>query len=166
MIINYIKVEFSAILVCVGLSALQAQEVIPVTGGDAVNKIGSISYTLGQIFYPTLTGTNGSLVEGVQQPYEISIITGLEEAKGIELSIWAYPNPVTNYLKLRIDELEITNLYYRLYDTQGKLLQSKRLTENETIISVINLSPAIYFMKIIKKDKEIKTFKIIKNNRP
>ena len=57
---------------------LHAQETVPATGGDATRAGGSSSYTLGQVVYTTNTGTNGSVAQGVQQPYEISISVGIE----------------------------------------------------------------------------------------
>ena len=69
-----------------GLTSLQAQEAIPATGGEASGSGGSASYTVGQVVYTTNVGTNGnSVAEGVQQPYEISVVTGIPEAKDISL---------------------------------------------------------------------------------
>jgi hypothetical protein len=34
--------------------------------------------------------------------YEISVVTGIDEAKGINLSVTAYPNPTTDYLTLEV----------------------------------------------------------------
>src|SRR6056297_4018314 len=98
------------------LSTVSAQESVNATGGNALGSGGSASYSVGQVAYQTHTGTNGSVSEGVQQPFEISVVTGIEEAKGINLSVSAYPNPTTDYLTLRIDELEISNLSFQLYD--------------------------------------------------
>jgi hypothetical protein len=145
------------------LGVLQAQEVIPASGGEAAGNGGSVSYSVGQIAYQTHYGTSGSVSEGVQQPYEISVVTGIEEAKGINLTVSAYPNPTTDYLTLRIDEFEISNLSYQLYDMSGRLLQNERITGNQTIIVMSNLVPAIYFVKVVQRNKEVKTFKIIKN---
>lgn len=158
------KLKLSAVLLLgLGLTGLQAQERISATGGNASGGGGSASYSIGQLAYQTHTGTNGSVEEGVQQPYEISVVTGLEEAKGINLSVSAYPNPTTDYLTLSIVEFEISNLSYQLYDMNGKLLQSKKITGNQTSIAMGNLVPANYFVKVIQSNKEVKTFKIIKN---
>ncbi|MGD0341661.1 MAG: hypothetical protein ABSA76_08155, partial [Bacteroidales bacterium] len=63
--------------------AIHAQSTITTSGGNASGSGGSASYTIGQVVYSTITGTNGSSAQGVQQPYEISIITGIAEAKDI-----------------------------------------------------------------------------------
>ncbi|MDD4673844.1 MAG: T9SS type A sorting domain-containing protein [Bacteroidales bacterium] len=139
-----------------------AQESINATGGNASGSGGSASYSVGQMVYTTNTGTNGSVAQGVQQPFEISAVTGIEEAKSIQLSVSAYPNPATYYLTLEVRDFRLSNLTYQLYDMQGKLLQSERITGNQTSIVMSNLVPAIYFVKVIEGNKEIKTFKIIK----
>ncbi len=50
-----------------------------------------------------------------------------------------------------------------LYDINGKLLESKKIETNETTFSLENFVPSTYFLKIIQNNKEIKTFKIVKN---
>lgn len=155
------------------LSTVSAQESLNATGGDASGSGGSASYSVGQMLYTTNTGTNGSVAQGVQQPYEISVVTGLEDAKGINLSVTAYPNPTTDYLQLKVESEKLKDLSYQLYDMNGKLLQNEKITDNQTSIVMSNLVPATYFVKvyavgkndrngIIQDNKEIKTFKIIK----
>ena len=153
----------TVLLLGLGLTGVQAQTSVNATGGDASGSGGSASYSVGQVVYTTHTGTSGSVAEGVQQPYEISVVTGLEEAQSINLSVTAYPNPTTDYLTLRIDEFEISNLSFQLYDMNGKLLQNEKITGNQTSIVMSNLLPATYFVKVIRGNKEVKTFKIIKN---
>lgn len=161
------KLKLSVILLLgLGLTGLQAQESINATCGNASGSGGSVSYSVGQIVYTTNTGTNGSVANGVQQPFEISIVTGLEEAKGILLFFTAFPNPTTDYLTLSIDastSFSIQSISYQLYDIQGKLLQSEKIAGKQTSIVMSNLLPATYFVKVIQKNKELKTFKIIKS---
>ena len=158
------RLKLSALLLLgLGLTGLQAQTSVNATGGNASGGGGSASYSVGQVVYTTNTGTNGSVAQGVQQPYEISVVTGIEEAQGINLLVSAYPNPTADYLTLSIDEFDISNLSYQLYDMNGKLLQNEKITGNQTSIVMSNLLPATYFVKVIQGNKEVKTFKIIKN---
>jgi hypothetical protein len=154
---------FALLLLGLGLSGLQAQESLSPTGNDATGSGGSVSYTVGQLVYKTHTGANGSVAEGVQQAYEISVPTAIEESQGINLSVSAYPNPINDYLTLSIDNFDLSNLTYQLYDMRGKLLQSERITGRQISIVMRNLVPATYFVKVIQNQREIKTFKIIKN---
>ena len=154
------------LLLGLGLTGLQAQESVNATGGNALGSGGSVSYSVGQLTYQTHVGTNGSVAEGVQQQFEISIITEIKEAKGINLSVSAYPNPTTDFLNLKVDAstpLSIQSMSYQLYDINGKLLENKKIEGNETSIVMSNLVPATYFVKVIQGNKEFKTFKIIKN---
>lgn len=158
------KIKLSAVLLLgLGLTGLQAQTSVNATGGNASGSVGSVSYSVGQFVYTTNTGTNGSVAQGVQQPYEISVVTAIEEPKGIALSVSAYPNPTTDNLTLSIEEFDISNLSYQLYDMNGKLLQNEKITGNQTSIVMSNLVPANYFVKVTNGNKEVKTFKIIKN---
>jgi len=158
------RLKLSAVLLLgLGLTGLQAQTSVNATGSNASGSGGSASYSVGQVVYTTNTGTNGSVSEGVQQPFEISVVTGLEEAKGINLSVTAYPNPTTDYLTLSIADFDASKLSYQLYDMNGKLLQNEKITGNQTSIVMSNLVPATYFVKVIQGNKEVKTFKIIKN---
>jgi hypothetical protein len=150
-------------MLVLGLTGLQAQESPTATGGNASGSTGSLSYSVGQVVYQTYTGISGSVAQGVQQPFEISVITGIEEAKGISLMISAYPNPTTDFLTLKVENFELSNLHFQLFDMNGKLLQNEKITGNETNIAMSNLVPATYFVKVIQGKKEVKTFKIIKN---
>ena len=157
------RLKLSAVLLLgLGLTGLQAQTSVNATGSNVSGSGGTVSYTVGQVVYTTNTGTNGSVTQGVQQPFEISVVTGLEEAKSINLSVTAYPNPTTDYLTLSIGEFDISNLSYQLYDINGKLLQNEKITGIQTSIVMSNLVSANYFVKVIQGNKEVKTFKIIK----
>ena len=163
------RLKLSAVLFLVlGLTGLQAQTRVIATGGNTSGSGGSMSYSVGRVVYQIHTGTNGSVAEGVQQPYEISGVTVLEEAKNINLLVTAYPNPTIDYLTLSIDEdvktsRNLSLMSYQLYDMNGKLLQNQKITSNQTSIVMSNLLPATYFVKVIHGNKDVKTFKIIKN---
>ncbi len=165
---KYKKLNISAILLLgLGLTGLQAQTIVNATGGNASGSGGSASYSVGQVVYTTNSGTNGSVAQGVQQPYEIYVVTGLEESKDINLSVSAYPNPTTEFVKLIVESYKVENLSYQLYDMQGKLLDSKQIAGKQTSIVMSSLVPATYFVKVVKtshdlSQQEVKIFKIIK----
>ena len=160
---KYKKLKLSAVLLLgLGLTGLQAQESINATGGDASGSGGSSSYSVGQVVYQTYTGTNGSVKEGVQQAYEISVVTGID-LTAISLMVSAYPNPTADYLTLKVDNSDFSELSFYLYDIKGKLLQSRKITGSETYIKMSNLIVATYFLRVTKSNNQIKTFKIIRN---
>jgi hypothetical protein len=158
------KLKLSAVLLLViGLTGLQAQNAIPASGGNASGSGGTVSYTVGQIVYTTNGNANGSAAQGVQQPYEISVITGIEEALDISLEIVVYPNPTKDFVKLKIENYEVQNLRYQLYDINGSLIKDNKVEGQETNIIMQNLLPSIYFLKVTDNKKVVKIFKIIKN---
>ncbi|HPL94660.1 MAG TPA: T9SS type A sorting domain-containing protein [Paludibacteraceae bacterium] len=156
------RLKLSAVLLLgLGLTGLQAQTSVNATGSNASGSGGSVSYSVGQVVYTNNTGTNGSVAQGVQQAYEIFTV-GIKETE-LNIFLTVFPNPTTDYLTLSIGEFDMSNLSYQLYDMNGKLLQNEKITGNQTSIVMSNLFPANYFLRVIHGNKEVKTFKIIKN---
>jgi len=152
-------------LVC-GFATLTAQVFhagIAAAGGNASGTGGSVSYSVGQLFYTTAFGANGSVSEGVQQPFEISVLSGVEDITGIDLYYAVYPNPTSGKLTLNVKNYEPNTFTYQLFDVNGKMLRNDRLIKNETIIEMSDLISSTYFLKVIKDNKEVKVFKVIKN---
>ena len=150
---------------CIGFNQGYAQKASTASCGDASGSGGTAPYSVGQIAYTTYNGTTGSVAQGVQQPYEISVTVGLEEL-GINLDLSAYPNPTTDYLILQIDaSTTLINepLSYELYDIFGKLIERNQIAASRTTIDMAQLARATYFLKVIQDNKEVKTFKVIKN---
>lgn len=153
----------SIILLLLSHSGLKAQEVLTTSGGEAVGSGGTVSYTIGQTLYTTHTSSDGTIAYGVQQPYEISVVSGIEEAKNITLSMVAYPNPTHDQLILSYEGYQGENLTYYIYDLSGKLLETGKLTSNKTTIQMGSNPPALYLLRIYNKQVEAKVFRIIKN---
>ena len=151
-----ISVLLAMLLVSFGL---QAQVSVNAAGGDAASDGGSVSFSVGQVVFGANAGTNGSVTEGVQQPYEISVLSVAEQTENISLS--AYPNPSTDYLYLTTSD-EISNLSYQLFDMNGRLLKSEKIIGNQTNINMQGLVSATYFVKVNQGNKTVKSFKIIK----
>ena len=95
------KLILSCLVVIVLAAAVKAQSAFSCTGGDSSGTGGLVSYTAGIVSYTTLSGAAGSVAQGVQQPYEISVLTGLEVPDDIQLEISAYPNPARKTLFLK-----------------------------------------------------------------
>ncbi len=146
------------------LSGVQAQEVhqaITASGGEASGSGGSAKYSVGQILHTADNDAFSSVIQGIQVPFEIYVVTGIEEA--IQLSMSVYPNPTTSHLILKVDDLNAGNLAYKLFDMSGKLLEFEKILDFETTINMKGLRPAMYFIKVEEGNKEIKNFKIVKN---
>jgi len=142
------------------LTGVSAQEAVLVAGGNAAGSGGKVSYSVGQIAYTSQAGSNGSVSQGVQQSYEITNV-GIENAN-INLEMSAFPNPTDDNLILTINDIEFSNVKFKLVDATGKFLLEKKITDNQTTIDLSNYSSGIYFLNIQKGKSEIKSFKIIK----
>jgi Secretion system C-terminal sorting domain len=154
----------AALLLGLGLTALHAQVAVPATGGNATGTGGSVSYTVGQVVYTNAAATTGSIEQGVQQPYKISFVTGLEGTEGITLQYSAYPNPTAHSVTLKVEDFKTAGLTYQLIDLTGKQLEAKKVKDIETSIDMSDLAPAVYLLKVIDVNREVKIFKIFKSN--
>ncbi len=160
---NCKTIKLAVVLSVIKMANVQAQSVVPAVGSNAISSGGSVSYSVGQIVYTTNFSSIGSIAQGVQQPYEISILTGIKEAKDILLQCLIYPNPTNDFVRLKIENDKIENLTYQLYDITGKLLENNKVESQEVNIALCNYAATIYCLKVIYNGKELKTFKIIKN---
>lgn len=153
---TYLLVMFSVLSL-----GLFAQEATVSSGGDASGVGGSVSFSVGQVSYSNQNGSNGSVEEGVQQVFDISVITGVE-LNSIKLSLSAYPNPTTDYLTLEVNDGELEGLGFELLELTGKAIRKGQLTAIRTNVAMNELPESIYLLKINDNNKVVKTFKIIK----
>jgi len=155
------KTGFMLLIAC-SSTVCFAQQALSTAGGEAGGTGGSVSYTIGQVAYDNYMATEGRLSQGVQQPYEIFIYTDLTEGNDIDLICTAFPNPAEDILLLVVKNIDLENVTYMLYNANGKVLEKNKITGKETTIAIVNLMPAVYYLKVITDQKEIKTFKIMK----
>ncbi len=137
-----------------------SQQSILSSSADASGTGGTMSYSVGQVVYQFHTGTNGSVAEGVQQPYEIQGLDGIDE--GINLECVLFPNPANAFIKLKINKPGNRILSFQLLNLEGLMLRNEKIEDPETKIPMDNLSPSTYFIKVFDKEKLVKTFKVIK----
>jgi hypothetical protein len=160
------KIKFIILLLFSGflIIRLNAQEASVATGGNISGYNGSVSYSVGQVANLYLESPDGSVVQGVQQPYEIFLITGIVEAKGVSLDFLVYPNPVHDFLKLKIQGLDAKTLVWKIQDSSGRVLDSGQVSDTETIISMTGYPAGIYLFSVADKNNiQYKTYQIIKN---
>ena len=150
------------LFVCFGIPGLQAQEAVMSAGGDAGGSGGNISYSLGQVAYLSVSNTTCSVNQGVQQPYEL-FFTRVNETNDNRPELLIYPNPTSTNVTLSSDYRTLENRTYQFFNTNGKLLFNQKVTEKRTLIPMEWLPASTYILKVIENEKEVKTFKIIKN---
>ena len=129
-------------------------------GGDADGDNGSISYSIGQVVYTSAQGSNGNVNQGVQQPYDVGVVTGIEEA-GINLSV--FPNPTSGLLTLTVADEDASLLSYQLFDASGRLVDSKNKLNSTNTISLDGYATGVYTLSVSRENKQVKSFRLVRN---
>ena len=146
---------FCTFFMCV--IATSAQNTTLPSGGNASGSGGSVSYSVGQVVFTTNTGPEGSVAQGVQQPYEISEIVAINDY-ALEWECTVFPNPANDFLI--ISQTHADNCIFQLFDNNGQ----GKLNVGETNIPMRDLAPAVYFLRIVNAAGELKKeFKVVKN---
>jgi hypothetical protein len=157
------KKTYLSIILLLGFAlSIQAQQATTAAGGTASGIGGTVTYSVGQVVYTTITGSSGSAAQGVQQPYELYVVSGIENSL-INLELTAYPNPTTRFLILKVDGVDVSMFNFELYDGIGKIIESRKIRSTDESIDMDTLPSATYYLKVSKNNNPIKTFKIIKN---
>jgi hypothetical protein len=138
-----------------------SQEIISPSAGDSSGSGGSLSYTIGQVFFNTIESDYGSLVQGIQQPFEFQTLS-TPALLTVQLTAVTYPNPTTEFVLLKISDTALENLQYTLFDLNGKTIDSKKINSFSTKITMKNFATGMYLLKLTKNNQPLKTFKIIK----
>jgi len=140
---------------------VSAQQSANTSGKNVSQNNTSVSYSIGEVYYNTTTTLSSVITQGIQQPYEIYLISGIGNEKDVQL-ITAFPNPTSTSIKIVTQDIKIDGLNYKLYDLLGKEILSGDITSNQTELDLNNLMPAVYFIKVFRYNSTIKYFKIIK----
>ncbi|MES2396968.1 MAG: T9SS type A sorting domain-containing protein [Bacteroidota bacterium] len=156
------KVFIVFCLVLFGLKVVVAQENSEASGGIGYGAGGSVSYSIGQIDYEKATGPGGDLTEGLQQPYEIMVVSGIED-QDINLTFSIFPNPTSDFVVLTVHSANTQNMAYTIFNIEGKLIEKQEVDSSQTTIAMKDLANGIYFIKVLRENTEVKIFKVIKN---
>lgn len=142
-------------------------QVIAAGGGYFENSSAglSISWTLGEVAYTTLTSADFILTQGFQQG---NLFTTSIDKPGItQNDITIYPNPARDYVKVKF---EIPNASgkatFDLYDITGRKVISKVMNVEQSVPAELNLSElrsGIYLLKVtLEKDNLNRIVKLVK----
>jgi hypothetical protein len=144
------------------LPALMAQADMVSAGGNGASAGNSVSFTLGQSFAAVSDTEDGSVYQGVQQPYELFAVS-IERDASSKLQVRLFPNPASDRLLLELAGVETPlGLQYTLYDLQGRQLDERTLAGPLTEISLGYQPPGAYLLRLRQGDHLIETFRIIK----
>ena len=124
----------------------------------------TVSWTLGELAVETFDAGSVIITQGFQQPYDIG--TSIKE-KGLDWSITPYPNPVTDFLKIRFELGEPLDLNVEILDISGRkhLIREFYAVSSGEIVT-LNMSGyvrGVYLVRIFTPDHRVqRTYKIQK----
>jgi len=145
-------------------SALLAQQSLNCSGGNSTGIGGSISFSIGEVFFETRTLNDTNFADGIQQAYEVSLVNAIEENSS-NISVSVFPNPHSEILILECKAPLTSTLSYRLTDASGRLLISAPISSSYLSIETASLPAALYFLYVVSaaSTEPSSVFKIIKN---
>ncbi|MDP1745575.1 MAG: ice-binding family protein [Bacteroidota bacterium] len=76
-------------------------------------------------------------------------------------AVSVYPNPFTNLVNIKLNEFQISNCEFRIYNVLGAEVMFTTVVKQVTTIETGNLPSGIYFYRVNANNKTIQTGKII-----
>lgn len=139
-----------------------AQASVLTAGGSAIETVGSFSYSIGQVFV-NQAGDSQYVIEGNQQPFEISLLTEFENLMISEWKPKVFPNPVKDLLSVDLNCPDWNRIKIQLFNVHGQLVTGVHVGDMLTGINMSVYECGIYYLTVQKESGEQRTFKIIKN---
>lgn len=141
-------------------SPLFSQVAVNSSGGGSKTIDGSIEYSIGNVFYTSVTTNTGSITEGVQHTYDITTV-GIQE-QDLNISLSVFPNPTTDLLNLATC-FNTKGFSFQIIDLLGNQFEYQPIESNQTIIRMLSYNTGTYILNILSDDnKVLQSFKIIK----
>ena len=139
-------------------------ETFNASGDDASSDSGSVTYSIGQVFYTYIGESIYNFAQGIQQGELNQNLAVTENSIEPKAEIFIFPNPTTDFVIVNMEgyEFEDGSRSYQLYDFQGRLIKQNIINQNETKIDLYDLSSSLYLLQVYANNKILNTFKIIK----
>lgn len=142
-------------------------ETLITSGNTATGSSGSVTYSIGQVFY-TYFGNEPfyNVAQGIQQQEKQSNVNDKADIISNEIDIIVYPNPTTDYVTVNISDtgtsLKNKSQSYQLFDVQGRVLKQNIINQSEIEIDLTNFSSSLYILQFYVDNKVLKTIKLLK----
>lgn len=148
---------FIICLFCINID-VQSQSNFISAGQTFTNDFGSISLSMGGLFYQQISANNYTIEEGIQHG-TIEIATQAKKMGTTKIGI--SPNPCQDYIHLNCNDINKSYTYF-IYDITGKLQQKGQVLDKQMRIDINHLKPAIYYLNIRDKHRIVSNHKLIK----
>lgn len=138
-----------------------AQQAVLPAGAEATGSGGTACWSLGQLACITISAAKGTVMEGIQLPYEI-IFDGIYEDPGIGMVCTAFPNPASDFVTLKIENHDLKDLAYTLCTMNGMVLRTSVIWDKETLIPMHKMASGTYLLTVSENGSALECYKIIK----
>ncbi len=153
-----------------GAASIYAQtishSVIASGGGDSTlaSQGLSVSWTIGEPVIGTLVSNDQTIIltQGFQQGSLKGVVIVVPVAFSPEISV--YPNPISNFINIRIENAEQEILSMRITDLKGNLVASHDKIKPDQLITInaANLSSGVYIIQFFKDRQLLKSVQMVK----
>lgn len=134
--------------------------VIASTGASASSGNVKMDYTLGEVVVETFSAGGNTLTQGFHQT-NLTLVAIENPELFTEISI--YPNPASDVMNVDIPS-GYSLLDISLYDVTGKLILNKNQVSGKLTLDVATMASGTYYLQVINpQNKQLKTFKLVKN---
>ncbi len=117
-----------------------------------------ISDSIGQTFMNVFNNETSTITEGLQFNYTFLSLSNIDNQLVLEL----FPNPTKRLLNIILKDNYKLPLNYNITDINGKVIYKGSFTELKNKLE-LEITNALYFLNIYKKNTYLNTYKIIKN---
>ncbi|TRX22991.1 T9SS type A sorting domain-containing protein [Flavobacterium franklandianum] len=164
LVIMMLLFSFKGISQTTQANANDTMETFNASGDDATGSSGSVTYSIGQVFYTYIGESVYDVAQGIQQEELSQTLDTPENSVEPKAEIVIFPNPTTDFVTVNMEGIEFKSglQSYQLYDLQGRLLKQNTIDQADTRIDLNDLSSSIYILQVYVDNKILKTFKILK----
>ena len=124
---------------------------------DQTGTLASGLFTIYQMTYGGGTPFVTDIATGVHKGDIFTHQTLLSAQPGFEINIW--PHPFHEHFTLRIDAQNPAGIQCEIIDLKGRILKRVTSTQEETAISISDLSPGIYLLRVTEMSSGKTTIK-------
>ncbi len=134
--------------------------VIASTGASTSSGNVKMDYTLGEVVVETFSAGGNTLTQGFHQT-NLTLVAIENPELFTDISI--YPNPASEVMNVDIPS-GYSLLDISLYDVTGKLILNKNQASEKLTIDVATMASGTYYLQVVNpQNKQLKTFKLVKN---
>ncbi len=160
VVLCQLKLFVSSVLLSFFFKSVHAQQVISASGDHFYGSDFQLSWTVGEPVIEAYNSGDTLLTQGMHQSK--LIISTIKEVEDLDVKIQVYPNPAVDHVQLEVESTKDEKLSYILYQMNGSVLSKGKLIDNQLKVPMHQYESAVYLLNLIRSNKILFSFKIIK----